>query len=150
MVHKPSKLTIDFLEMPTSMEESLCQLVRLNVKLRNFNSRNKQHSQKGGGSLSSDSWKVNDCWSACQHWLLTFHLWKPLKKRFQHTWKIDHDFYCGSSHLLKFTCYLTVGLWADVKNGFIWMPLKKGSNALEKSTTTSTLGVVIYSNSLVT
>ena len=30
--HRPSKHTIDFLEMPTPMGESLCLLVRLGVK----------------------------------------------------------------------------------------------------------------------
>ena len=30
-IHKPSKPTIDFLEMPTPMGESLCHLVRIDV-----------------------------------------------------------------------------------------------------------------------
>ena len=30
--HRPSKATIDFMEMPTPMGESLCHLVRLDVK----------------------------------------------------------------------------------------------------------------------
>ena len=30
--HRPSKPTIDFLEMPTPMGESLCDLVRLDIK----------------------------------------------------------------------------------------------------------------------
>ena len=35
-VHRPSNPTIDFLEMPTSMGESLCNLVRLDVKYAHY------------------------------------------------------------------------------------------------------------------